>query len=67
MTTHLTALQTAAAFVAADEAWSAEVARALPGVFNARYQPTSKGEEGTKLRELYEVRQAAYRAWYATR
>jgi len=54
-------------FQAADDAWSAELHRVFgKNACNARYLLCGRGEEGTKLRELYEAREAARSAWHAS-
>jgi hypothetical protein len=51
--------------IAADEAWQAEINRTLKGVENARYLPAGKGEEGSELRRLYEIKRAASEEMHA--
>jgi hypothetical protein len=52
-------------FQRADDAWSDELQRIFgKNAGQARYEPRGKGEEGSKLRSLYDAREAARVAWH---
>jgi hypothetical protein len=54
-------------FQDADDAWSDELFRVFGWqACQARYQDRGKGEAGSELRRLYELKEAARRAWYAS-
>jgi hypothetical protein len=53
-----------AAFRAADDAWGDALYAAFgKRAGDVRYTPAGKGEEGSELRRLYKVRDAAHIAW----
>jgi hypothetical protein len=55
--------ETAVRFAELDRAWQAEIDRELPHVVNARYLPIGRGESGSDLRLLYDLREAARDDW----
>jgi len=51
-------------FQAADDAWSAELARQFAkNAGDFRYTSRGRGDPGTPLRALYDTREAAREAW----
>ena len=55
--------ETAVRFAELDRAWQAEIDRELPRVVNARYLPIGRGEPGSDLRLLHDLREAARDDW----
>ena len=54
-------------FQDADDAWSAELLRVFgKNAGDARYGTKGKGEEGSKLRSLYEARMLAQTIWHSS-
>lgn len=54
-------------FQDADDAWGAELRRVFGNrSAEARYTSLGSGAEGSKLRQLFEARETARRAWHAT-
>jgi hypothetical protein len=54
-------------FQDADDAWSAELHRVFgKQAGDARYTARGKGDEGSELRRLHDVREAARLAWEAS-
>jgi hypothetical protein len=52
-------------FQQADDAWSAELVKVFGKQSGqARYEPRGKGNEGSKLRQLHDAREAARVAWH---
>jgi hypothetical protein len=52
-------------FLEADDAWSAELQRQFGrNAGQARYEVRGKGEEGSELRRLHDLRMTAQAAWY---
>ena len=52
-------------FQDADDAWSVELRRIFGNSSgDARYSDLGKGEEGSKLRDLYEARMLAQTIWH---
>jgi hypothetical protein len=54
-------------FQDADDAWGAELRRVFgKRSAEARYTDLGKGEEGSELRRLHDIRMAAQRRWHAS-
>ena len=54
-------------FQTADDAWSAELHRIFgKNAGQARYEPRGKGAEGSALRTLHDMRNAARVAWHTS-
>jgi hypothetical protein len=52
-------------FQDADDAWSVELQRCFgKNAGQARYEPRGKGDEGSKLRKLHDLRMIAQSTWH---
>jgi len=52
-------------FQSADDRWAEELQRKFgKDAGQARYEPRGKGEEGSELRRLHDLREAARSAWH---